>query len=188
MFPLSCRAKHWPSSYCFTPWPPGSAHFPCFTAANQTRSFKTAFSARIRQQTTLSDGEVSHYLGAGKAAFVCGSCTCGLNRFDTIRRKYEAVKEDLEAQKRDILALWRAQARQAQPQPRPQRVSCDSASQSDSSMENLAVWTQIWRWLAERIRALRGKPNDLGQCLNLWFSALPKECIATVTVRHLWGS
>ena len=81
---------------------------------------------------------MSQYLGAGKAAFVCGSCTCRLNRFDTIRRKYEAVKEDLEAQKREILALWQAQA-QAQPQPRPQRVPCDSASQSDSSMENLAV-------------------------------------------------
>ena len=33
----------------------------------------------------LSDGEVSQYLGAGKAAFVCGSCTCRLNRFKTIR-------------------------------------------------------------------------------------------------------
>ena len=94
------------------------------------------------------------------------------------RRKYEAVKEDLEAQEREIL-LWQSQAQaqaQAQLQPRPQRVSCDSASQLDSSMEKLAVWTQIWRWLAERIRALRGKTNGLGQCLNLWFSALPIEC------------
>ena len=77
--------------------------------------------------------------------------------------------------KREILALWRAQA-QAQPQPCPQRVSCDSTSQSDSSMENLAVWTQIWCWLAKRICVLWGKPNDLGQCLNLWFSALPRDC------------
>ena len=57
----------------------------------------------------LSDGEVSQYLGAGKATFVCGSCTCRLNRFDTIRRKYEAVKEDLEAQEREIL-LWQSRA------------------------------------------------------------------------------
>ena len=77
---------------------------------------------------------------AGKAAFVCGSCTCRLNRFDTVRRKCEAVKEDLEVQKREVLALWRVQAQaQAQPQPHPQRVLCDSASPSDSSMENLAV-------------------------------------------------
>ena len=70
----------------------------------------------------LSDGKVSQYLGAGKATFVCGSCTCRLNRSDTIvfRRKYEAVREDLEAQEREIL-LWQSQA-QAQLQPRPQRV------------------------------------------------------------------
>ena len=126
----------------------------------------------------LSDGEVSQYLGGRRGYFVCGSCTCRLNRFDAIRRKYEPVKEDLEAQEREIL-LWQSQAQaqsQAQLQPRPQRVSCDSASQSDSSMEKLAVWTQIWGWLAERIRALRGKTSDLGQCLNLWFSALPREC------------
>ena len=89
----------------------------------------------------LSEGEVSQYLGAGEATFVCGSCTCRLDRFDTIRRKYEPVKEDLEAQEREIL-LWQSQAQaqaQAQLQPRPQRVSCDSASQSDSSMEKLAV-------------------------------------------------
>ena len=65
-------------------------------------------------------------LGAGKAAFVCGICTCRLNRFDTIRRKYEAVKEDLEAQKRVILALqWQSHPQAqapAQPQPRPQSV------------------------------------------------------------------
>ena len=62
-----------------------------------------------------------------------------LNRFDTIRRKYEAVKEDLEAQEREIL-LWQSQAQaQVQPQPHPQRVSGDSASQSDSSSENLAA-------------------------------------------------
>ena len=171
-------------------WPPGSAHFPCFTPANQTRSFKTAFRRwfclhlPIQQQTILSDGKVSQYLGAGKAAFVCGSCTCRLNRIDTIRQKYEAVKEDFEAQKRQILALWWAQA---QPQPCPQRVSCDSASQSNSSTENLAVWTQIWRWLAERIRVLWGKTNDLGQCLNLWFSALPRECICGVySYLYLW--
>ena len=66
-------------------------------------------------------------------------CTCRLNRFDTIRRKYEAVKEDLEVQKRKIL-LWQSQAQaQAQLQPHPQRVSCDCTSQSDSSMEKLAV-------------------------------------------------
>ena len=58
----------------------------------------------------------------------------GLIGFDTIRRKYEPVK-DLEVQEREIL-LWQAQP---QLQPRPQRVSCDSASQSDSSMEKLAV-------------------------------------------------
>ena len=28
-------------------WPPGSAHFPCFNPANQTRSFKMAFSALV---------------------------------------------------------------------------------------------------------------------------------------------
>ena len=122
----------------------------------------------------LPDGEVSQYLGAGNATFVCGSCTCRLNRFDTIRWKYEAVKEDLQAQEREIL-LWQSQA-QAQLQPRPQRVSCDFVRQSDSSMEKLAVWTQIWHWLAEIIRVLRGKTNDLGQCLNLSFSALPREC------------
>ena len=136
----------------------------------------TVLSATALQETTclcLSNGEVSQYLGAGKATFVCGSCTCRLNRFDTIRQKYEAIKEDLEVQEREIL-LWQSQAQvQAQLQPRPQRVSCDSARQSDSSRENLAVWTQIWRWLAARICALREKTNDLGQCLNLWFSALP---------------
>ena len=51
----------------------------------------------------LCDCKVSQYLGAGKATFVCDSCTCRLNRFDTIRRKYEAVKEDLEVQEREIL-------------------------------------------------------------------------------------
>ena len=100
------------------------------------------FAAALRETICfrLSDGEVSQSLGPGKAAFVCGSCTCRLNRFDTIRRKYEAVKGDLEAQKREILALCMAvKAQLAQPQPRPQTVSCDSASQSNSSMENLAV-------------------------------------------------
>ena len=147
MFRLSCRAKHWPSSYCFTPNDHQVGHISLFYSSQSDALFQNGLfgadfclNPPIRQQTILSDSEVSQYLGAGKAAFVCGSCTCRLNRFDTISRKYEAVKEDLEVQKREILTLWRAQA---QPQPRPQRVSCDSASQSDSSMENPAVWTQI---------------------------------------------
>ena len=143
-------------------WPPGSMHFPCFNPANQTRSFKMAFSALIlftsgsrrsisvckdidstekwlkeiprtltgkstqitvidksiicsvdvslcslgaktrrNLQSTvpsaaalreticfcLSHSNVSQYLGAGKATFVCGSWTCRRNRFDTIRQK-----------------------------------------------------------------------------------------------------
>ena len=113
----------------------------------------------------LSDGEVR----AGKAAFVYGSCTFGLNRFDTVRRKYEAVKEDLESQKTEILALWQSHSQAlAQPQPRPQ-----SASQSHSSMEKLAVWKQSWRWLTERIRRLRGKPIWPGAVLeSLIFSTI----------------
>ena len=156
VFQLSCRAKHWPSSYCFTLNDHQVARIflvllqPVRRALSK-RPFHCRFCLHppIRQQTILSDGKVSQYLGAGKATFVCGSCTCRLHRFDAIRRKYEAVKEDLEAQKREILALWRAQA-QAQPQPHPQRVSCDSASQLDSSMEKLPVWTQIGTdWMRE---------------------------------------
>ena len=144
----------------------------------------------------LSDSKLSQYLGAGKATFVCGSCTCRHNRSDIIRWKYEAAKEDLEAQKREIL-LWQSQAQaQAQLQPRSQRVSCDSVTQLDSSMEKLAVWTQIWCWLAERIHALWGKTNDLGQCLNLWFSAVPwifdfQHCQGSVhqhRLHYTWSS
>ena len=63
----------------------------------------------------------------------------GLIDLDTIRRKYEAVKEDLEVQERKIL-LWQSQAQaQTQLQSRPQRVSCDSASKLNSSMEKMAV-------------------------------------------------
>ena len=103
------------------------------TAALRVRETKFFF--------CLSDGEVSQYLGAGEAAFVRGCCTCRLNRFDTVRRKYKAVIEDLKAPKREVSALWQSHPQaQAQPQPRPQRVSCDSASKSDSSVEK-----QIWR-------------------------------------------
>ena len=133
----------------------------------------TVPSATALRQTIcfcLTDGEVSQYLGVGQATYVCDSCTCRLNRFDTIRRKYEAVKEDLEVQEREIL-LWQSQAQvQAQLQPRRQKVSCDRASQSDSSMEKLAVWTQIWRWLAEIIRA-SGK--------NQWPGVVPESLISS---------
>ena len=146
------------------------------TRRNLHSTVSSAAALRETIRFCLSDGKVSQYLGTGKATFVCGVCTCRLNRFDTTRRKYEAVKEGLEAQDRKILP-WQSQAQvQAQLQPRPRRVSRDRVSQSDNSMEKLAVWTQVWHWLAERIRALRGKINDLGQCLNLWFLALPREC------------
>ena len=108
------------------------------TRRNLQSTVRSAAALRETICFCLSDGEVSQYLGAGEATFVCGSCTCRLNRFDTIRRKYEPVK-DLEAQEREIL-LWQSWAQaQAQLQPRPQRVSCYSSSQSDSSMEKLIV-------------------------------------------------
>ena len=108
VFQLPCRAKHWPSSYCFAPNDHQVAGIflvllqPIRRALSKRAYFRRCFCLHppIWQQTILSDSEVSQYLGAGKAAFVCGSCTCRLNRFDTIRRKYEAVKEDLEAQKK----------------------------------------------------------------------------------------
>ena len=106
VFQLSCRAKHWPSSYCFTPNDHQVAHIflVLLQPIRRTLSkqpFRCWFCLHppIWQQTILSNGEMSQYLGAGKAAFVCGSCTCRLNRIDTIRQKCEAVKEDLEAQK-----------------------------------------------------------------------------------------
>ena len=126
----------------------------------------------------LFDGEVSQYLGAGKAAFVYGSCTCRLNRFDTTRRKYEAVKEDLEEQTREILALWQSYPQaQAQLQPRPQ-----------SARANRIVPWKTWlsqnRFGADWPRGFAGfggKPYDLGQCLNPWFSALQRESNTTKT-------
>ena len=189
VFRLLCQAKHWRSSYCFTPNDHQVARsflvlLQPIRRALSKQSFWHRFYLHplIRQQTILSDDKVSQYLGAGKAAFVCGSCTCLLNRFDTIRWKYEAVKEDLEAQKRDIWHYGRHRHRLSHSHT---HMACDSASQSDSSIENLAVWTQIWRWLAKRIHTLQGKANDLGQCLNLWFSALPRECTWPLTPSSL---
>ena len=118
----------------------------------------------------LSNGAVSQYLGQKGTAFVCGSCTCRLNRFDTIRQKYEAVKEDIEVQGREIL-LWQSQPQaQAQLQPCPQRASCDSVSQSDSSMERLAVWTQIWRCMI-------GWENSRALGIDQWPGAVPQSLI-----------
>ena len=87
-----------------------------------------------------SDGKVSQYLGAGKAILLfVAAAHAGLTDLTLLDDKYEAVKEDLEVQEREIL-LWQSQVKvHAQLQPRPQKVSCDSASQSDSSRENLAV-------------------------------------------------
>ena len=93
-------------------------------------------------------------------SIVCGSCTCGLNKFDTISQKYEAVKENLEVQKRKALALglWQSHLQaQAQPQPRPQRVSCDSASQLGGSMEKLAVWKGILALIGRENSRASGK-------------------------------
>ena len=57
-------------------------------------------------------------------------------KFDTAGRKCEAVKEDLEVPKTEILTL---QQSHPQAQPRPQRVPCDSARTLDSFTEKLAV-------------------------------------------------
>ena len=86
----------------------------------------------------LSDSKVSQYLGAGKAAFVCGSCTFRLNRFDTIRQEYEAVKEDLEVQKRGRMTLWQSHPRTGTGSATATPTVC--TSQSDSTMDKLAVW------------------------------------------------
>ena len=94
------------------------------------------------------------------AAFVCGSCTCRLNRSDTIRRKYEAVKEDLEAHKKKMKSwlygshtkdrtktVFGHTHRHSHSHSHAHKMCHvhDSASQSDSSMEKMAVRKQIWR-------------------------------------------